>query len=54
MFLSISVPAIYISLICFHQEMLPVKLLLSVASAREGVPLSAILELVVMLAAFEI
>lgn len=53
-FLSISVPAIYISLICFHQEMLPVKLLLSVASAREGVPLSAILELVVMLAAFEI
>lgn len=53
-FLSVSVPAIYISLICFHQEMLPVKLLLSIASSREGVPLSAILELFVMLAAFEL
>ena len=53
-FLSISVPAIYIALACFHQEMLPVKLLLSIAAAREGVPLSAILELFVMLVAFEI
>lgn len=53
-FLSVSVPAIYISLICFHQEMLPVKLLISVASSREGVPLSAVLELFVMLAAFEL
>lgn len=53
-FLSVSVPAIYISLVCFHQELLPAKLLLSIASAREGVPLSAILEIFVMLAAFEL
>lgn len=53
-FLSVSVPAIYISLVCFHQEMLPVKLLMSIASSREGVPLSSILELFVMLAAFEL
>ena len=53
-FLSVSVPAIYIALVCFHQEMLPVKLLISIASSREGVPLSAVLELFVMLAAFEL
>ncbi len=53
-FLSVSVPAIYIALVCFHQEMLPVKLLLSIASSREGVPLPAVLELFVMLAAFEL
>lgn len=53
-FLSISVPALYIALICFHQELLPVKLLVSIATARDGVPLSAVLELFVMLIAFEL
>lgn len=53
-FLSVSVPAVYISLICFHQEMLPVKLLISIGSAREGVPLSAVLELFLLLGAFEL
>ncbi len=53
-FLSVSVPAIYIALVCFHQEMIPVKLLMSIASSREGVPLSAVLELFVLLATFEL
>ena len=53
-FLSVSIPGLYISLICFHQEMLPVKLLLSIAAARSGVPFSAVVELFLLLAAFEL
>lgn len=53
-FLSISTPAIYISLISFHSEMLPTPLLLSIVSARQGVPLPAILETLVLLFVFEI
>ena len=53
-FLSVSIPGVYISLICFHQEMLPVKLLLSIAAARSGVPFSAVLELFLLLGAFEL
>lgn len=53
-FLSIATPAIYISLICFHQEMLPTPLLLSIAKAREGVPFSPVFETFLMLIAFEL
>lgn len=53
-FLTITIPAIYIALIGFHQEFLPTPLLLSILSARESVPFPSIVELVLMLAAFEV
>jgi spore germination protein KA len=52
--LSVSVPAIYIALVGFHKEMIPVQLLLAVASSREGVPFPAILELYALLVVFDL
>lgn len=49
-----SVPAIYISLVNYQQQLIPSKLFISIASAREGVPFPAVVEIVVMLIAFEI
>ncbi len=53
-FLSTSVPAIYVALTTFHQEMVPTPLLLSIYASREGVPFPTIVEAILMLAAFEI
>jgi spore germination protein KA len=52
--LSISVPAIYISLTTYNQEMIPTPLLLSISSARQGVPFPTIIEALLMLLVFEI
>lgn len=52
--LSISVPAIYIALTTYNQEMIPTPLLLSISAAREGVPFPTILEALLMLLVFEI
>lgn len=54
LFLTTSVPAIYIALTCFHQEMLPTPLIVSITMARQGVPLPTVLEAFVMLIVFEI
>jgi spore germination protein KA len=43
-FLTTSVPAIYVALITYHQEMLPTDLLISIYQAREGIPLPTTLE----------
>lgn len=53
-FLTTSVPAMYIAVVTYHQEMVPTPLLLSIAAAREGVPFPTVLELVIMLLIFEI
>jgi spore germination protein KA len=53
-FLTISVPAIYVSLVTYHQEMVPTPLILSIISAREGVPFPTIVEMFGMLFVFEI
>ncbi|MDF2568055.1 MAG: spore germination protein, partial [Oscillospiraceae bacterium] len=53
-FLSISVPAVYVSLVTYHREMLPTPLALSIAQARQGVPLPTFVECFVMLLVFEI
>lgn len=52
--ISILTPALYVSLTTFHQELLPTKLLYSVAAAREGVPFGAFFEAIFMLVMFEI
>lgn len=53
-FLTILVPAIYIAIVAYHQEMLPAPLLISIATERQGVPLPAALEAMIMLVIFEI
>ncbi len=53
-FITILVPAIYIAIVAYHQEMLPAPLLISIANERQGVPLPAALEALIMLVVFEI
>ena len=48
-----SVPAIYVALVTFHQEMLPTPLLMSVDMARQNVPFPTVLEAVLMIIVFE-
>lgn len=47
-------PSLYIAITTFHQEMLPTELLISLTAQREGVPLPAFMEAVMMELAFEI
>lgn len=53
-FISVILPALYIALTSFHQEMLPTSLALSIAASREGVPFPSIGETFIMEAIFEI
>ena len=52
--LTILVPAIYIAIVAYHQEVLPSPILISVTVERKSVPLPAALEAFIMLLAFEI
>lgn len=53
-FLTVLVPAIYISLEAYHHEIIPTNLLVNMAIERTNVPLPAIVELVLLLLAFDI
>ena len=53
-FLASSVPAIYVALITFHQEMVPTQLLLSISASRQNVPFPTIVEAILMLFMFEV
>lgn len=53
-FLGTSVPAIYVALVTFHQEVIPTPLLLSIYSARKGVPFPSFVEAMGMMIVFEI
>lgn len=48
------IPAIFLSLVTYHQEMLPTPLLLSISAARQGVPFPTALSLFLMLFMFDI
>ncbi len=47
-------PAIYVALLCFHQDIIPAKLMITIVSSREGVPFSAFIEAALMIIAFEL
>ncbi len=47
-------PGMYVALTTFHFEMIPPKLALSIAEAREGVPFPVLFEVLSMLALFEV
>ncbi|XID91284.1 spore germination protein [Paenibacillaceae bacterium WGS1546] len=47
-FISLFLPSLYIALVSYHQGMIPFKLTLSIAAAREGVPFPAFIEALLM------
>ena len=53
-FLSLLLPAVYIALITYNQEMIPTELLVNFATQRDGVPFPAFFEATIMLVSFEI
>jgi len=53
-FLGTSVPAIYVAIVTFHQELVPTALLVSIYAARKGVPFPSIVESMGMMIIFEI
>ncbi|MCK4258318.1 MAG: spore germination protein [Halanaerobiales bacterium] len=53
-FLTTSIPAIYLALITYHQEMIPTPLLLSISAARAGIPFPTVVETLIIGLSFEI
>jgi len=53
-FLSLTLPAFYISITTFHHEMIPSDLAISIIKSKQGVPINTFLEVILMLLAFEI
>lgn len=47
-------PGLYVALATFHQQMLPTQLLLAIIEAKQQVPFDTVLEVVGLLAAFEL
>lgn len=52
--LAMFLPAMYLAVTNFHTQLLPTKLVLAFAAAREGVPFSAVIEILIMELAFEL
>ena len=52
--LSLLLPGFYISMAVFHQEMIPLPLLRAIIESKENVPFSTVLEVLGLLAAFEL
>lgn len=53
-FISTFLPAIYVAVTTFHQEILPPALLSSIAAAQEGTPFPAVVEAILMQIIYEI
>lgn len=54
MFVSLLLPALYLAVTLFHQEIIPTYLLYSISASRENVPFPSLLELLLMDFAFEL
>nr|WP_259391609.1 spore germination protein [Paenibacillus sp. 1011MAR3C5] len=53
-FIALYSPSLYVAITTYHQEMLPTRLLYSLAAQREGIPFPAFIEAIMMEVAFEI
>jgi spore germination protein KA len=51
---SITIPAIFLSVVTYHQEMLPTPLLLSICASRQNVPIPTAASLFLMLFIFDV
>ena len=54
MLTTLLLPALYIAMVTFHQEMIPTRLALSIIAAKQNVPFRSAFEVIVLLLAFEI
>ncbi len=54
MALTLLLPGLYIALVTFHPEAIPVRLAESIAAAKQEVPFSTVFEVIIMLLAFEV
>ena len=54
MLTTLFLPAFYIAVVTFHQEMIPTRLALSIIAAKRDVPFVTVFEVLIMLLAFEI
>lgn len=52
--ITVSLPALYIALICYHKEMIPKNLLISIVNSRDAVPFPAVVEMVILLVLFDL
>lgn len=52
--ISLMLPAVYVSIAMYHQEMIPLHLLESVIRSKQNVPFSTAVEILAMLVAFEL
>lgn len=53
-FITLSLPAVYLSLVTFHQELLPTRFLLNISESRLGLPFPTLLEMIILILAFEL
>ncbi|MDO4816727.1 MAG: spore germination protein [Bacillota bacterium] len=51
---AVALPAFYVAVAMYHQEMIPTKLLMSIIQSKQNVPFSTALEVLGMLIAFEL
>ncbi len=51
--LALTMPALYVAITTYHQDMIPTTLLLSIAAARESIPFPAVVEALIMEVTFE-
>lgn len=51
--MTLVLPSLYVSILTFHQEMVPTSLLLSIAKSREDIPFPALVEALLMEVSFE-
>lgn len=54
MFVTLLLPGFFVSIVNFHQEMIPTELTFSIIAAKQGVPFPIFVEVIMMLAAFEL
>jgi spore germination protein KA len=54
LFFATLLPSLYVSLILYHQEMIPTDLLVAFATARENVPFPTIIEVLILEISFEL
>ncbi|MCM8900736.1 spore germination protein [Caldicoprobacter algeriensis] len=47
-------PAMYVALVSFHHTVIPIKLMITLAASRQGIPFSPFVEAVLMITAFEL
>ncbi|KUO77691.1 MAG: hypothetical protein APF77_13190 [Clostridia bacterium BRH_c25] len=53
MFITLVLPGFYITITTFHPEMLPTELTFSIVASKEGVPFPMLVEVIILLIAFE-